>query len=211
MLDEIEKAHPDVFNVLLQVMDDGRLTDGQGRTVDFRNTVLILTSNLGTGETGKQLGFSGTRSASDGEHRDRVSATEHALKDFFRPEFLNRLDEIIVFEPLAQPELLQIVDLMVIEERARLEQRGLTFELTDAAREALGEEGHDPAFGARPLRRVIQRRLENPLSRELLSGRFAEGDCVMVDFVEGDFVFERRPGIFQPAPAEEQAAEPAAV
>ncbi len=211
LLDEIEKAHPDVFNVLLQVMDDGRLTDGQGRTVDFRNTVLILTSNLGTGETGKQLGFSGTRSASDGEHRDRVSATEHALKDFFRPEFLNRLDEIIVFEPLAQPELLQIVDLMVIEERARLEQRGLTFELTDAAREALVEEGHDPAFGARPLRRVIQRRLENPLSRELLSGRFAEGDCVMVDFVEGDFVFERRPGVFQPAPAEEQAAEPAAV
>ncbi len=211
LLDEIEKAHPDVFNVLLQVMDDGRLTDGQGRTVDFRNTVLILTSNLGTGETGKQLGFSGTRSASDGEHQTRVEETERALKDFFRPEFLNRLDEVIVFEPLTQPELLQIVDLMVAEERSRLEQRGLTFELADAARKALVEEGHDPAFGARPLRRVIQRRLENPLSRELLSGRFEEGDCVMVDFVDGEFVFERRPGGFQPVPEEEPATASAAV
>ena len=211
LLDEIEKAHPDVFNILLQVMDDGRLTDGQGRTVDFRNTVLILTSNLGTGETGKQLGFSGTRSTSDGEHQDRVDATERALKDFFRPEFLNRLDEVIVFEPLTQPELLQIVDLMVTEERARLEQRGLTFELTDAAREALVAEGHDPAFGARPLRRVIQRRLENPLSRELLAVRFEEGDCVLVDFVEGEFFLVRKTGVFQPDPVEEPAVEPATI
>jgi ATP-dependent Clp protease ATP-binding subunit ClpC len=199
LLDEIEKAHPDIFNVLLQVMDDGRLTDGHGRVVDFRNTVLIMTSNLGTSLTGKSsLGFiSPNRSADDREQQERVEKAERALRETFRPEFLNRLDEVIVFEPLAHDELLQIVDLMAIDERRRLEESGLTFELTDAARQALVEEGYDPAFGARPLRRVIQRRLENPLSKELLAGRFEEGDCITVDFVDGEFRFDRTPGAFR--------------
>ena len=211
LMDEIEKAHPDVFNVLLQVMDDGRLTDAQGRRVDFRNTVLILTSNLGTGETGKQLGFGQARSADGGEHRDRVEKTERALKNFFNPEFLNRLDEVIVFEPLTQPELLLIVDLMAEEERERLEERGMSFELTDAAKAAIVEEGYDPTYGARPLRRVIQRRLENPLSKELLGGHYEEGDCIHVDYVDGAFVFERQPGAFQPERPAEAEKEPASV
>jgi ATP-dependent Clp protease ATP-binding subunit ClpC len=207
LLDEIEKAHPDVFNLLLQVMDDGRMTDGQGRTVDFRNTVLIMTSNLGTGETGKRLGFGQARSSSEGEHHERVEKTERALKEFFRPEFLNRLDETIVFEPLTQSELLEIVDLMVSEEQERLQERGLAFELTTAAQEALVQEGYDPAYGARPLRRVIQRRLENPLSKELLAGRFTSGDCITVDYRDGEYVFERH----QAATSEVAQQEPAVV
>ena len=200
LLDEIEKAHADVFHVLLQVLDDGRLTDGHGRVVDFRNTVLIMTSNLGTERGGGGgLGFvSSARSADASEQRERVQKAERALRDFFRPEFLNRVDEVIVFEPLTQPELLQIVDLLIADERTRLEERGLTFELTEAAKAALVEEGYDPAFGARPLRRVIQRRLENPLSKELLAGGYEEGDCVTVDYADDTFVFSRRPDAFQP-------------
>jgi ATP-dependent Clp protease ATP-binding subunit ClpC len=211
LLDEVEKAHPDIFNVLLQVMDDGRLTDGHGRVVDFRNTVLIMTSNLGTGDTGKSsLGFiSPNRSADDREQQDRVEKAERALRDTFRPEFLNRLDEVIVFEPLTQDELMEIVELMAGEERQRLEASGLTFELTEAARRAIVEEGYDPAFGARPLRRVIQRRLENPLSKELLAGRFEEGDCITVDFVDDEFQFARTPGAFPPAGAEEEPGDAA--
>ncbi|MEE9278105.1 MAG: AAA family ATPase, partial [Dehalococcoidia bacterium] len=210
LLDEIEKAHADVFNVLLQVLDDGRLTDGHGRTVDFRNTVLIMTSNLGTGKQAeKSLGFiSQTRSADEHEHQGRVEKAERALREFFRPEFLNRLDEVIVFEPLTQDELLEIVDLMANEERERLEESGLTFELTEAARAALVEEGYDPTYGARPLRRAIQRRLENPLSKELLAGRYEEGDCVTVDYVDGEYRFERKPGVFKrPEAKAEKKAE----
>jgi ATP-dependent Clp protease ATP-binding subunit ClpC len=207
LLDEIEKAHPDVFNVLLQVMDDGRLTDGHGRVVDFRNTVLIMTSNLGT-TSGAQagLGFlSSSRAVDADEHREQADKAERALRDFFRPEFLNRVDEIIVFEPLTQDELLQIVDLLVAEERSRLEERGLTVELTPAAKAALVEEGYDPAFGARPLRRVIQRRVENALSKKLLGGGYDSGDCVTVDFADGEYHFSRTPAALQPA-AEQKAS-----
>ena len=210
LLDEIEKAHAGVFNVLLQVLDDGRLTDAHGRTVDFRNTVIIMTSNLGTGERAKALGFTAGRSANNHEHAQRTAKTERALREFFRPEFLNRVDEVIVFEPLTRLELMQIVDLMAEEERSRLEERGLTFELTDAAKTALVEEGHDPTFGARPLRRVLQRRVENPLSRELLAGRYTEGDCVSVDFTEGEFQFDRRPDAFQPSSSTETKGTPEA-
>ena len=206
LLDEIEKAHPDVFNVLLQVLDDGRLTDGHGRVVDFRNTVLIMTSNLGTARAAQSgLGFlSASRAADAGEHRARAEKAERALRDFFRPEFLNRLDEVIVFEPLTHDELTQIVDLLVDEERQRLEERGLTFALTAAAREALVKEGYDPAFGARPLRRIIQRRVENPLSKELLRGGYEPGDCITVDYGApddegGGYRFSRQPGAFEPA------------
>jgi ATP-dependent Clp protease ATP-binding subunit ClpB len=164
LLDEIEKAHPEVFNVLLQLLDDGRLTDGQGRTVDFRNTVVIMTSNIRSPE---------------------------ALRDQFRPEFLNRIDEIVVFSPLEREQLTEIVDLQLQRLQDRLAERKLELDVTDAAKELVAEEGWDPAYGARPLKRAIQRLLENPLARELLAGRFAEGDTVLVDVRDGELVFER--------------------
>ena len=207
LLDEIEKAHPDVFNMLLQVMDDGRLTDGHGRTVDFRNTILMMTSNVGTGNEAGAVGFATNRSSNEGERHDRAQRAERALRQVFRPEFLNRIDEVIVFEPLTRPELLQIVDLMAAAERRRLEERGLTFELSDAAKEALANEGYDPQYGARPLRRVIQKRLESPLSKQLLAGEFEAGDCIAVDYREGAFHFDRKPGAYQPPePAEAESA-----
>ena len=210
LLDEIEKAHAEVLNVLLQVMDDGRLTDAHGRTVDFRNTILIMTSNLGTGEqAGGDFGFRTSQSANDHERAEHVKAAERALREFFRPEFINRLDETIIFEPLTRPELLQIIDLMANDERARLEERGLTFELTSAAKDAILEEGYEPQFGARPLRRVLQRRIESPLSKRLLAGEFGDGDCISVDFAEGEFRFGRKPGGFQRSTATDGAAETA--
>ena len=183
LLDEIEKAHPDVFNLLLQVLDDGRITDGQGRTVDFRNTVVIMTSNLGTTSrpTGS-LGFAGS-------HDERARDCERALKDFFRPEFLNRIDEIVCFDPLSQEELLQIVDLIAYEEQARLAELGHSIEFSDAARRQLASEGHDPAFGARPLRRLIQRKIENPLSKLLIGEGIPAGATITVDYTEGEFQF----------------------
>ena len=164
LLDEIEKAHAEVFDVLLQLLDDGRLTDGQGRTVDFRNTVVIMTSNI--------------RSPDD-------------LRDRFRPEFLNRIDEVVLFQPLSREELSEIVELQLGRLRERLAERKLELEVTDAAKELVAEEGWDPAYGARPLKRAIQRLLENPLARELLEGRFADGDTVRVDARDGELVFER--------------------
>ncbi len=164
LLDEIEKAHPEVFDVLLQILDDGRLTDGQGRTVDFRNTVIIMTSNV--------------RSAD-------------ALRDVFRPEFLNRIDEIIEFHPLSREQLGAIVELQLRRLRERLAARGLQLEVTDAAREVLAEAGWDPAYGARPLKRALQRLIENPLALRLLAHDFEEGDTVLVDARDGELVFEK--------------------
>jgi ATP-dependent Clp protease ATP-binding subunit ClpB len=164
LLDEIEKAHPDVFNVLLQILDDGRLTDGQGRTVDFRNTVLIMTSNVRSAE---------------------------AMTDVFRPEFLNRIDEIVEFEPLTKEQIGEIVELQLRRVEARLAERGLRLELTDAARHALAEAGWDPTYGARPLKRAIQRLLENPLALRLLEGDFAEGDTIRADASDGELAFTR--------------------
>jgi ATP-dependent Clp protease ATP-binding subunit ClpB len=172
LLDEIEKAHPEVFNILLQVLDDGRLTDGQGRTVDFRNAVLIMTSNV---------------------------RSEEAMHETFRPEFLNRIDEIVVFEPLTREQIGEIVDLQLERLRARLAERGLQLELTDAAKEHLAEAGWDPTYGARPLKRAIQRLVENPLALRLLEGEFTEGETVRVDATDGELAFEKA-----------EAAEPAA-
>jgi ATP-dependent Clp protease ATP-binding subunit ClpB len=166
LLDEIEKAHAEVFDVLLQILDDGRLTDGHGRTVDFRNTVVIMTSNV--------------RSAA-------------ALRDVFRPEFLNRIDEIIEFAPLTREQLAEIVELQLAALRRRLAERGLTIELTDAAKEHLVEAGWDPTYGARPLKRALQRLVENPLAKALLEGGFAEGDAIRVDASDGELVFEKTP------------------
>ena len=194
LFDEIEKAHPDVFNTLLQIMEDGRLTDAHGRTVDFRNTVLILTSNLGTGvDAQTPLGFTRAR---DQEERDsQHRSVEEALKRSFRPEFLNRLDEIIVFERLTEPEIAQVADILLDEVRERLAERQVEFEVSAAAKEALVKEGYDPDFGARPLRRTIQRRVENALAKRVLAGEFSEGDCVHVDLDEdGEYTFTRAAG-----------------
>ena len=175
LLDEVEKAHADVFNVLLQVLDDGRLTDGQGRTVDFRNVVMIMTSNVGS---------DAILAASDAaEVRDRVEA---ALRATFRPEFLNRIDETVVFHRLGRDELRQIVDLQLTRVGARLASRRISLEVTDAARDALAEVGYDPAFGARPLKRAIQRLVENPLALRLLEGGARDGDSVVVDALDGE-------------------------
>ncbi len=181
LFDEIEKAHPEVWNALLQILDDGRLTDGQGRVVDFRNTVLIMTSNLGTEyvRKGGTLGFL-QREDSD-EERQAHEKIEKALKGTFRPEFLNRIDEVIMFSPLSIQDMRQIVVLQMKEIQTRLQENGLKVELTPAAQEWLAQAGYDQAFGARPLRRALQKHVESPLSLRLLSGEFVSGDTVQVD------------------------------
>jgi len=190
LLDEIEKAHPEVFNSLLQVLDDGRMTDGHGRTVDFKNTVVIMTSNAGVElikrETG--IGFATRKDeARTGEQgyekmKEKVMAE---VKKTFRPEFINRLDEIIVFHELTEKQLRDIVELMVKDLQKRLAERKLSLELTEDAKAWLAKEGYDPLYGARPLRRAIERHVENPLSTKLLSGEFKEGDTIRVN-MEGD-------------------------
>jgi len=186
LFDEIEKAHPEVWNALLQILDDGRLTDGQGRVVDFRNTVLIMTSNLGTEfvRSSGTLGF--LQSSGDAEERQAQEKIEKELKKTFRPEFLNRIDEIITFSPLSIDEMIQIVDLQIKEIQERLSEHGLSAELTTEAREWLANEGYNPSFGARPLKRALQKFVESPLSIKLLSGEFKKGDMVLVDVEEKD-------------------------
>ena len=182
LFDEIEKAHPDVFNMLLQILEDGRLTDGHGRTVDFRNTVIIMTSNLGTGYLSRQsFGFNRPELSPEDDNNKLEKSAHEALKQAFRPEFLNRIDETIVFRPLTRDQILQVVGLMVKDVAQRLEEHGITFELSPEAAAWLAEEGFDPVYGARPLRRAIQRRLENPLSKGILSGDFQAGDHLMVN------------------------------
>jgi ATP-dependent Clp protease ATP-binding subunit ClpC len=206
LFDEIEKAHPDVFNTLLQILDDGRLTDGHGRTVDFRNTVIIMTSNLGTGlQERATLGF--TRRNDDAGAHDRLKeSVEKALREHFRPEFLNRIDDVIVFEPLTRAELEQIVDLLVAEVRERMVERGIAFELTPAARDEVVREGYDPSYGARPLRRTVQRRIENELAKRILAGEVKDGECVVVDFANGEYSFTARDADRAPGAEHEPAA-----
>jgi ATP-dependent Clp protease ATP-binding subunit ClpA len=176
LLDEIEKAHPDVFNLLLQVLDDGRLTDGHGRTVNFKDTVLIMTSNVGSQVIAQ---FAGER---DETAYERMKAqVMESLRLAFRPEFLNRIDEVIVFHALTEVELTQIVVLLLRDLQRRLAGHELTLELTPAARQLIAAEGHDPGFGARPLKRSIQRLVENQLARALLEGRFPPGATILVD------------------------------
>jgi ATP-dependent Clp protease ATP-binding subunit ClpB len=183
LLDEIEKAHGDVFNLLLQILDDGRLTDGHGRTVDFKNTVIIMTSNIG-GHL-----YTGIEDKDRDEVRDQVMET---LKVHFRPEFLNRLDEIIIFNSLGMEEIKQIVDIQIENLRERLADRKLDIILTDRAKETLAAEGFDPNYGARPLKRVIQRQIQDNLARKLLEADFEEGDLIEIDAdASGDFTFNR--------------------
>jgi ATP-dependent Clp protease ATP-binding subunit ClpB len=175
LFDEIEKAHPDVFNVLLQVLEDGRLTDGKGRTVDFRNTVLIMTSNVASDLIQEMA-------RRDGGDDDRLrEQLMEALRRTFRPEFLNRIDEIVVFKALGKAEIGKIMEIQLEDLRKRLAERKIALTLTDAAKALLAERGYDPVFGARPLKRTIQRMIENPLALEVLGGRFAEGETVLVE------------------------------
>ncbi|HCU57761.1 MAG TPA: type VI secretion system ATPase TssH, partial [Anaerolineaceae bacterium] len=196
LFDEIEKAHPEVFNALLQLLDDGRLTDGQGRTVDFRNTVVIMTSNLGS-----ELWLSAVEDKSQVKEvsRDQI---HRLLQAHFRPEFLNRVDEIVVFHPLTRSDLAEIVDIQLAKVSALLRGRGLTLEIDPSAREYLAEEGYDPDFGARPLKRTIQREVQDPLAIKVVSGEISEGDTVKITTGDHDLKFEimKAPG----SPAESQ-------
>ncbi len=198
LFDEIEKAHPEIFNVLLQILDDGRLTDAQGRTVDFKNCVIIMTSNVGAPQLDKEVGI-GFRAAGYDETVDRERQYERMreqvmeeLRRTFRPEFLNRLDEIIVFRPLTHEQIKAIVGILMERVRRELRGQNMDLELTPAAQEVLAREGYDPKFGARPLRRAIQRLIEDPLSDELLRGQFRRGDVVVVDARDETIVFERK-------------------
>ncbi len=190
LFDEIEKAHPDVFNVLLQLLEDGRLTDGQGRTVNFANTVVIMTSNLGTSHVQEDpVGFLKTNTNGMDNHEIKRNV-ERALRQEFRPEFLNRIDEIVIFKSLGREEIVQIVDLLVEEVQERLSDRGISIELTERAKEWIAEKGFDPAFGARPLRRTVQRYVETPLARKVLAGEIGDGGRLTVDAVEGELIFD---------------------
>ena len=190
LFDEIEKAHPDVFNALLQILEDGRLTDGHGRTVDFRNTLIIMTSNLGTGLENKgPVGF--LRDVDVEESKRLRASVDDALKRAFRPEFLNRIDEIIVFDALSKDQIHEIVDLMIVEVEERLEEHRVTIELTGAAKDWLADEGYDSQYGARPLRRAIQRHIENPLSKLILAQEFSEGSHIIADAGDDGLMFNK--------------------
>mgnify|MGYP002581373592 CR=1 FL=1 len=184
LFDEIEKAHPDVFNTLLQLLDDGRLTDSQGRTVDFRNCIVIMTSNIGSPHLLDGIGEDG--SLKEGA-RDAVM---EELRRHFRPEFLNRVDETVLFLPLRRDQVTRIVDLQMDRLRKRLEERKITLGITDAAREFIAGEAYDPVYGARPLKRYVQQYVETPLARELVSGRILDGQAVQIDVRDGELVFQ---------------------
>ena len=183
LLDEVEKAHPDVFNVLLQVLDDGRLTDGQGRTVDFRNTVIIMTSNLGSQVIQEYAG--------EKNYTRMKSAVMEIVQQSFRPEFINRIDDIVVFHPLGSQQIRAIVDIQLIYLRKRLQERNMDLTLDDAARDLLGEAGFDPVYGARPLKRAIQQQIENPLAQRILKGEFIPGDQIRATVRDGQIVFNK--------------------
>jgi ATP-dependent Clp protease ATP-binding subunit ClpB len=183
LLDEIEKAHTDVFNILLQVLDDGRLTDGQGRTVDFRNTVVVMTSNLGS-QVIQEL-------AGEDNYVEMKEAVMEIVSQHFRPEFINRIDEAVVFHPLGHGQIRSICKIQIDLLRQRLQDRDLGFEISEAALDLLGEAGFDPVYGARPLKRAIQRQLENPLANQILSGQFVAGDVIKVDVVDDNLSFNK--------------------
>ncbi len=190
LFDEMEKAHPDVSNVLLQVLDDGRLTDGQGRTVDFSNTIVVMTSNIGSHEI--------LRMTEDGALDIEIESTvKQLLKQHLRPELINRIDDTVIFQQLTREDLKGIVTIQLANLRRRLEERGLEIMLTQAAVDALSSEGYDPQFGARPLKRVIQQRIENPLATRILTGDFQDGDTVHVDYERENFTFSTNPGAFE--------------
>ena len=182
LLDEVEKAHPDVFNVLLQVLDDGRLTDGQGRTVDFRNTVIVMTSNLGSQMIQEMAG--------EDQYDAMKTAVMEVVGTHFRPEFINRVDDVVVFHPLSREHIRLIVDIQLGYLHDRLAERDMQITLTDAARDRLAEAGFDPVYGARPLKRAIQQQIENPLANEILQGKFAPGDVIEIGVADDGLQFQ---------------------
>jgi ATP-dependent Clp protease ATP-binding subunit ClpB len=183
LFDEIEKAHPDVFNALLQILDDGRMTDGKGRTVDFKNTVIIMTSNVGSQWIYELAGK---------DNKEMESRVMDALRSTFRPEFLNRIDEIVIFNSLGTEEIKKIVDIQIAYLSKRLEANKMTLALTDRAREFLAKTGFDPVYGARPLKRTIQHMIQNPLAVKVLNGSIKDGDRVTVDVEKGEVVFRTK-------------------
>ena len=209
LFDEIEKAHPDVFDILLQILEDGRLTGGQGRTVVFRNTVIIMTSNLGTeGMRRQPFGFRTDDKEVQDDMRDLTNSVDTALMRAFRPESLNRIDDTIIFHPLKQDQIVQIVSLIVRDVQNRIGEREITFELTTDAKFLLAREGFDPVYGARPLRRAIQRQLENPLARMVLSREAEPGAHVVVEAGPDGLILTRQE---PPVVRENETQEPALV
>jgi ATP-dependent Clp protease ATP-binding subunit ClpC len=215
LFDEIEKAHPDIFNSLLQVLEDGRLTDAQGRTVDFKNTVIIMTTNLGTRDISKSLGLGFANSDDDLTNDERMKGkVNEELKSHFRPEFLNRIDDVIVFHQLNKDQIIQIVDLMIANLDERLKVKDMGIELTQAAKDLLAARGYDPLLGARPLRRVIQREIEDALSERILFSELNPGEIIVVD-VEGEaeaavFTFKGAPKAATPDSPGDLAEAPTA-
>ena len=194
LFDEIEKAHPDVLNLLLQVLDDGRLTDGHGRTIDFRNTLIIMTSNLGTSDYGRQrFGFRSDDQDSESEQTRLRESVNDALKKTFRPDFLNRIEDTITCQPLSQEDIVQIVGLMTYDLQNRRDDLGISFELTPGAKQWLATDGFDPVYGARPLRRSLQRHLENPISKRILSGDITSGDNLCISENNGMLKISKSP------------------
>jgi len=181
LLDEVEKAHPDVFNILLQVLEDGRLTDGQGRTVDFRNTVIVMTSNMGSDVIQTMT--------DESQYEAMRAQVLDIVGTHFRPELLNRIDELVVFHPLGKDHVRQIADIQLLRLQDRLREHDLSLQLTDAAKGLLVEEGFDPVYGARPLKRAIQRNLENPLAQELLAGKYVPGQIILCDVDDTKLTF----------------------
>ena len=192
LFDEIEKAHPDVFNILLQILEDGRLTDGQGRVVDFKNTIIIMTSNLGSSiDSSDSLGFLRNEETSKDSEKLRISI-EDALKKSFRPEFLNRIDDILIFQPISENDQREIVEIMIKGLLGKLSEHNIQIELSDAAKSWIAKDGFDPEYGARPLRRSIRKNIENPLSSGIIRGDFSNGACVYVDVVDEKIVLDNR-------------------
>jgi ATP-dependent Clp protease ATP-binding subunit ClpC len=217
LFDEIEKAHPDIFNSLLQILEDGRLTDAQGRMVDFKNTVIIMTTNLGTRDISKgvTVGFA-RQGESTGSYDRMKSKVGEELKQHFKPEFLNRVDDVIVFHQLLREEIFSIVDLMIAKVDERLKDRDMAIELRPAAKDLLSQRGYDPVLGARPLRRTIQREIEDSLSEKILFGELRPGQIVIVDVDDSGetakFTFNGvpKPEVVPDAPAAQVAIEPVA-
>jgi len=183
LLDEVEKAHADVFNVLLQVLDDGRLTDGQGRTVDFRNTVIVMTSNLGSHLIQEM--------AHTGDYEAMKTAVMEVVGTHFRPEFINRVDDTVVFHPLAREQIRRIAEIQLSFLRSRLQERDMGLEISTEALDRIGEAGFDPVYGARPLKRTIQHQIEDPLAQKILSGEFGPGDIIKIDISGEDLSFAK--------------------
>jgi ATP-dependent Clp protease ATP-binding subunit ClpC len=199
LFDEIEKAHPDVFNTLLQILEDGHLTDAQGHQVDFKNTIIIMTSNLGTRDISKGVGIGFTAARDDAVTYQKMKETvTDELKRSFRPEFLNRIDEVIVFHSLSMDDVKRIVDLLMRRVEEQLKSKDAEIELTDAAKTLLAEKGYDKALGARPLRRTIQQMVEDPLAEKLLYKEFRAGETIIVDVRDGEIVFEHGAAVLPP-------------